>query len=151
MDGKELFEYAQITNNDNLLKTNDECDEHYLKYLCLSARRKYPPAIYRLAKIFELGEQFGRVTVTPNKSTSLRLLKIASYLGEKEAMTEMAGVYFKQGDVEIGRRLLLNAAKSLSPNALYALSACYQDGLYGFEKNICKAKKIFQLASKLDY
>ena len=30
MNGKELYEYAQLTNSEDLLKTNDECDEHYL-------------------------------------------------------------------------------------------------------------------------
>lgn len=150
MNGKELFEYAQLTNSEDLLKTNDECDEHYLTYLCLSARKKYPPAIYKMAKIFELGEQFGKITITPNKTISLRLLKIASCLGNGEAMAEMAGIYFKQGNIEIGKRLLLNAAHALSPNALYALSACYQDGLYGFEKNIDEAEKFLRLANKLD-
>ena len=67
MNGKELFEYAQLTNSEDLLKTNDECDEHYLTYLCLSAQKNTRPPSIKWQKYLSWANNLAKLPSPPTK------------------------------------------------------------------------------------
>lgn len=130
MDANELFDYAHIGFSQ---LSEEENNEHYLKYLCLSAKKRNPNAIYSLAMLFETGD----MKIAVNQHIADRLLKLACKLNHPHAMWRIAlSLLYKEQRIDQGKELLIRAAQAGSQGALWTLSEFYRKGLFGFRKNI---------------
>jgi TonB family protein len=109
------------------------------------ARKKYPPAVYRLAKMLEAGNG-----VTRDLSRSRDLLQQAAKKNYPPAVFETGRMYLEgRGlplDEEKGRQMIRAAAVRGSVQAQYFLGAAYESGS-GYPQSDTSARQFFRICA----
>ena len=113
-----------------------------VKYISMAAREEYPPALFNIGYIYEMG----LLGVKANVKKAYEFYNRAAKLGDDDAAIRLGIAEIKRGNAEAG----FNAFKSRANDkcALYNVAVCLERGV-GTDKNLLDAIKYYKLCGSL--